>query len=191
MDEVIELFWQFLILPVTFWPPNLFCRYGGFDWFAWIVIVLLWALGLFLAFALLSWIARVTFYRFSYGPAKESEGKVTKMRYRSGYYTNTVVSTGRSTTVVPTYHPPTNNVTFETPQGTSTVDSEALYGLVKRGEKIKVKYQDRYAQPRFWQGEWEHDGYRLLRITDSQDDSVIFNKAKPVNTELPRTKQAG
>lgn len=129
----------------------------------------------FLVFMLLAWIAKMIFYEFSYAAAKQYKGEVIEMEYTPPR--TTVVSTGKTTTTQ--YHPEKNVVIFKTELKTTEVDSDKLYQRVRIGESVLVRSQGVYAKPRFWHGQWEYDGERLISVTSEKNQTVEFNDEQP------------
>lgn len=128
--------------------------------------LILGALAVWLIVSIVQWLYRLIFFNFSFSRVKNSDGKVTDMEYEASH------SNGKTTTAEK------NEVYFKTPQGETLIDSDTLYQRVRIGEAIKVVYQERYKKPRYWDGSWELDGYRLISIGCVNNEEVEFNDPK-------------
>jgi hypothetical protein len=125
---------------------------------------------LYCLYYLVRFLYRVIFFNLSYGEIKESEGKITNMEYEASHYNPATKTTDSEK----------NYVYFKTPQGSTCIDSDTLYQRVRVGEGITVRYQERSIKPKYWNGDWKFDGFRLLTITSKLSESVEFNSEKPV-----------
>jgi hypothetical protein len=123
---------------------------------------------LYATYQLLKFLYRIIFFKFSFGELKISNGKVLGMHYEASH------SNGKTTT------PEKNEVCFQTDIKETTIDSDDLYQRVRIGEGVKVQYQERYIKPRFWDGSWSLDGYRLISVTSQLKQEVSFNDKKPI-----------
>lgn len=142
-----------------------------------IVLLVVAALVGALIFMFTVWLCRVIFYDFSYGPIKSYKGEVIEMEYTPPRTTTTF--NGKFTTTSTT--PEKNVVQMKTELGEFEVDSDRLYQRVRIGESVTVVSQERFMKPRFWEGQWEYDGQRLLTVTSEKKQTVEFNDEKPVS----------
>lgn len=169
-------FLKFMFSPFV---PKSYWQWGDYVLAALMALAFLVALFLvcYLVFYLLYSLYRVVCFEFSYARATTQEGEVLEKEYTpSSMYTT---SDGKTTTTH--YTSAKYEVTFKTDLKTTTVDSQDLYDSVEKNEKVSVVSQARYAKPRFWHGEWDYDGNRLVSITTSKGVKIPQSEAKMVS----------
>lgn len=124
---------------------------------------------LYVLYKIISYTLMRIFYSFKYSELKVIEGKITDMKYqpkRTTYSGKGVVTT----------YSEKNKVFFSSHLKNSVIDSDKLYQRVRIGEKIEIRYQERYTLPRFWQGSYKLHGYRLISISSVLGEKVVFNE---------------
>jgi hypothetical protein len=142
----------------------------------WLMVLAGGALVLATVFCVLRSLYRFIFLRFHYSDARQSVGEITDMDYTPPRY----VSNGKTTT----YHAEKNTVNIKTDQKHTEIDSDDLYQRCRIGDKVKLTYQVRYAEPRFWNGELSLDGFRLISVRCPRKQIVNFNNEKPVSRKV-------
>lgn len=150
-------------------------------------VALLAVLILVLVGMILIGLARLIFLSFTYGEVKTMPGKIVDQDFTAGT-THSHTQPNGVTTFSRTAD--SFEVTIETELKTTVVEAEALFMRCRIGEAVELTYQDRFATPRFWNGETKLDGHRLLKIK-AQGGVVRFNSKKPVvqkKTEVRTTR---
>lgn len=151
--------------------------WGGVDYFLAIIMFVLVAIAAGLIFLLLAWIFKAIMYEYSYAEVKSYPGEVVDMKYvppRTRTIYNTATKTMQTST-----DPEKNIVIIKTELRTTQLNSSKLYQRVRIGESVVVKSQAEYSKPKYWQGNWEYEGDRLISITSEKNQSVLFNEEKP------------
>lgn len=127
-----------------------------------------------LIFCFLEWTYKTVFFDAAYDKAVTYNGEVTDMEYvppRSH-----VTMAGK--TPITSHTPEKNVVHISSPVGREEINSDELYQRVRVGESVKIRYQNKYLRPKYWQGDWKLDEKIVISVTSEKAQTVDFSKEK-------------
>lgn len=144
------------------------------------LIAILWISGsslvliaAFILYMIVATLYRFIFFRSLYSEVKETRGRVTDMDYEAPRY-NAATKTSSSEQ---------NLVYLKTLDFETWVDDEHLYQRCRIGDKIQVKYQAVYKEPRFWSGKLVFNDNLILtvycpndEVVDLDDEQIVSDK---------------
>lgn len=169
MEYIKTFFFMFEMLP----------QHRPWDFMEWtmfgfILLLYIMVIGMIL-FGLYN-LYRAIAYKSYYTKMKTYKGTVSDMKFvprKTHSHWNGKTMVTRTT--------PEKNYVYIDVEGFSNqlcLNNDKLYQRVRVDESVSLDVQKEYVKPRFWEGELEFVEFRILRVTNIHDKTVIINDRK-------------